>query len=318
MNYDIIGDIHGHADELQTLLTHMGYQSRGGAWRHPSRQAIFVGDYIDRGPKQLEAADTVRRMVDAGSALAIMGNHEFNAIAWHTEDPDHPGEFLRCRSGALGEKNLQQHQAFVAAVENKPDLHREVIDWFLELPLWLELPGLRVVHACWQDDYMDRLRPLLGKNQTLNRELMVQASREGAMEFETVEGLTKGLEARLPQGRTFKDKDGHERRNVRIRWWDGAASSYRDLALMEADERQSLPDLAVTPDSRSAPRHDTPVFFGHYWMKGQPAPQSPMAACVDYSVAKGGRLVAYRWDGEAELNAKKFTWVGNDNAAGGK
>ncbi|PIW09500.1 MAG: metallophosphoesterase, partial [Comamonadaceae bacterium CG17_big_fil_post_rev_8_21_14_2_50_60_13] len=42
---------------------------------------------IDRGPRQIDSVMTVRRMLDAGSAQAIMGNHEFNAIAWHTTDP---------------------------------------------------------------------------------------------------------------------------------------------------------------------------------------------------------------------------------------
>ena len=81
MGYDIIGDIHGHADALTALLRRMGYRERGGAWRHPGRQALFIGDFIDRGPGQLESVRIVRGMVEAGTALAVMGNHEFNAIA---------------------------------------------------------------------------------------------------------------------------------------------------------------------------------------------------------------------------------------------
>jgi hypothetical protein len=30
----------------------------------------------------------VRAMIDAGAARAVMGNHELNAIAWATPDPD--------------------------------------------------------------------------------------------------------------------------------------------------------------------------------------------------------------------------------------
>jgi hypothetical protein len=108
MDYDIIGDIHGQADKLHALLARLGYRERDGAHRHPDRTAIFVGDFIDRGPRQLDSVTTVRRMTDAGSALAIMGNHEFNAIAWHTPDPDRPGEFLRPHGGGLGRKNREQ------------------------------------------------------------------------------------------------------------------------------------------------------------------------------------------------------------------
>ena len=86
MAYDIIGDIHGQADKLEALLRTLGYRDTAGAWRHAERQAIFVGDFIDRGPAQVRSVDIVRRMVDAGAALAVMGNHELNAIAWHTPD----------------------------------------------------------------------------------------------------------------------------------------------------------------------------------------------------------------------------------------
>ena len=86
--YDIIGDVHGHADKLEALLKAMGYRHTDGAWRHPSRTAVFVGDLIDRGAQQLKTIDIARRMRDAGSAKIVLGNHEFNAVAWATEDPD--------------------------------------------------------------------------------------------------------------------------------------------------------------------------------------------------------------------------------------
>ena len=95
MAYDIIGDIHGQADKLEALLRTLDYRDTAGAWRHPERQAIFVGDFLDRGPAQVRAIDIARRMVDAGVALAVMGNHELNAIAWHTPDAKHRGDFLR-------------------------------------------------------------------------------------------------------------------------------------------------------------------------------------------------------------------------------
>ena len=310
MAYDIIGDIHGQADKLHGLLAHLGYENRGRAYRHKDRTAIFVGDFIDRGPRQLESVMTVRRMVDAGSAQAIMGNHELNAIAWHCPDPDHHGEFLRPRDGALGQKNRSQHAAFLAEVEHDPALHARVIDWFLTLPLWIDLPGIRVVHACWHEGYMNEIRPHLTPELQLTRELMISASRSDRMEFRTVEGLTKGLEIDLPVGHMFPDKDGHPRHNVRIRWWDTNATSYRDLAMMPEDLRERLPTLAVALDARSSYDNVKPVFFGHYWMTGQPVLQSSMAVCVDYSAAREGPLVSYRWNGEPTLSATNFVSVG--------
>ena len=53
--YDFIGDIHGHADELEKLLTKLGYGKKDGTWSHVSRIVVFLGDYIDRSPKQRES-----------------------------------------------------------------------------------------------------------------------------------------------------------------------------------------------------------------------------------------------------------------------
>src|SRR5450432_2381501 len=127
MSYDIIGDIHGHADKLMALLRKLGYQHHMGAWRHPDRTAIFVGDFIDRGPGQLETIRIVREMLDAGTAQAVMGNHELNAISWYMPDPKCDGEHLRRRIA----KNRKQHEAFLAETESNPALHTELVTWFL-------------------------------------------------------------------------------------------------------------------------------------------------------------------------------------------
>ena len=307
MGYDIVGDIHGHADKLLALLQSMGYRQQAGSFRHPHRKAIFVGDYIDRGPRQVDTYRIVRAMVESGDAHAILGNHEFNAIAWHMPDPQaqEACEYLRPRRGALGQRNREQHQRFLAEVEGS-DLHDEIAEWFMTLPLWLDLPELRVVHACWHDGYMAELTPLLGPDNTLTRDLMVRASRREDAVYRAVETLTKGLEVALPQGHAFFDKDGCERHNVRLRWWDESGSSYRELAHMPDEARLNLPELAVALSDRPVYDQRKPVFMGHYWMQGTPVLQKQRIACVDYSAGKGGPLVAYRWDGEDILLTKNF------------
>jgi metallophosphoesterase len=205
MTLHIIGDIHGHAEKLSALLQKLGYEFRQGAYRHPS--AIFVGDFIDRGPHQLKTLDMVRRMVDAGSARAIMGNHEFNAIAWHTLDPDTPDEFLRLHGGDKGRKNQDQHKAFLTELQDQPARHTEIINWFKTLPLWLDLPGLRIVHACWHEGHMQALSPLLTSELQLTDETIIQACRDGSPAFHAVETLLKGIEVPLPLGQSFQDKD---------------------------------------------------------------------------------------------------------------
>ncbi|MGB3291813.1 MAG: polynucleotide kinase-phosphatase [Phormidesmis sp.] len=85
--FDIIGDIHGCCDELEQLLQQLGYQSKSNqaensfwqcpTYTHPEgRTALFLGDLVDRGPRILDTVKLVRSMVQAGSALCILGNHE--------------------------------------------------------------------------------------------------------------------------------------------------------------------------------------------------------------------------------------------------
>lgn len=319
MNYDIIGDIHGHADALEALLSDLGYRNARGAWRHPDRQALFVGDFIDRGPKQVETVNLVRRMADAGSARAVLGNHEFNAIAWFLPDPECPGEYLRKHHSArYGDKNRQQHHAFLSAVEGSP-LHEELVTWFLTLPVYLDLPDLRVVHACWHAVALDYLRPYLTPDGRLKLETVILAAREPDDDaekdtpemtvFKAVEAVLKGVEVPLPAPHTFRDKDGHERDRVRVRWWDNGATHYRRAAMLPEHERAAFPEDPVPPHALIGHDGGKPVFVGHYWLTGTPALLSDKVACVDYSVAKGGKLVAYRWDGEPTLDERKLHWV---------
>ena len=305
MSYDIIGDIHGQHDKLVALLRTLGYRETMRAWRHPDRTAVFVGDFIDRGPKQVETLKLVRGMVDTGAAMAVMGNHEFNAIAWATRDPDHPSECLR-RHGRSG--NRRQHQAFLAEVAGKP-LHAEIVEWFKTLPLWLDLGGIRVVHACWNEDYMAALRPHLGDGGTLTDELIVWSNRKGHWAFEAVEALCKGLEVSLPQGMSFTDKDGKTRNKARIRWWEQEPRTFRKVALAPQAVLKQIPDVRMPADSRVGAYSGAPVFFGHYCLTARPAPLAPKIACVDYDAGDGGELVAYRWGGEPELRATHFIWV---------
>src|SRR5690625_3957693 len=132
---------------LEALLKKMGYCHDGQCYRHDSRRVIFVGDFIDRGPQQLKTLELARPMIDTGAALAVMGNHELNAICWHTPDPDRPGEHLRPRTGSLGEKNRKQHEAFLAEVGEDSATHADIIRWCIALPLCSDRRGLRVVRA---------------------------------------------------------------------------------------------------------------------------------------------------------------------------
>jgi hypothetical protein len=301
--FDVIGDLHGCCGKLRGLLSLLGYQERGGAFRHASHTAVFVGDLIDRGPEQLETVRTVRAMVDAGSAVALMGNHEFNALAYATSDPDTAGSFMRPHIA----KNLRQHKRFLQEVGEGSALHLEILGWFATLPLWLDLNGLNVAHACWHEPSIELLDAQLpvGEFDTAS---IVEANRRGSAMFEACEVVLKGPEVSLGD-RVFVDKDDQNRSTARLRWWDPSAVTLRDAAEIpsgaETPTGAPFPPLPEDPCPKMqefAYRNRTPVAFGHYWRTGKVRVEGTNAVCVDFSAVKGGPLVAYRWDGEPELS----------------
>jgi hypothetical protein len=299
--YDLIGDIHGQAIELEALLEKLGYQRVGDCYRHENRTAIFLGDFIDRGPHQKRVLQVVREMIDAGSAKAVMGNHEYNAIAYFTSDDQ--GGHLRQRSA----KNTGQHQAFIDAYENSPLEWADVITWFKNLPLWIDLEGLRVIHACWDPVFIKRISEEYGTEARLSDSLLRASSDRDNWEYKAIETLLKGKEIQLPDGAFFLDKDENKRHEIRVRWW-GKGATYRDVYMGPESALTHIPDDPIVGDHMVEYGHDEkPVFLGHYWMEGNPIPLATNIACLDYSVAKqGGKLVAYRWDGEQQIAPSKY------------
>ncbi|WP_435007928.1 polynucleotide kinase-phosphatase [Tundrisphaera lichenicola] len=90
--FDIIGDIHGCADELEALLSKLGYETSaeapdlspllsGPSYVHPEgRKAIFLGDLVDRGPRVLDSVRIAARMVHSGAGLCVPGNHDMKLL----------------------------------------------------------------------------------------------------------------------------------------------------------------------------------------------------------------------------------------------
>ena len=121
---DFIGDIHGHADKLEELLLKLGYVKRNGAYSHPERKVLFVGDYIDRGPKIKETLEIVKAMVESENAIALMGNHEYNALCFHFKDTE--GGHLREHQI----KNILQHSKTLEQFKNRQREYEDYLEWF--------------------------------------------------------------------------------------------------------------------------------------------------------------------------------------------
>jgi hypothetical protein len=299
LKYDLIGDIHGHADTLEILLARLGYRRRFGVYSHPEgRHVVFVGDFIDRGPKIRETLHLVRDMVESGNALAVMGNHEFNAISFHTPHIEKGGFF---RQHTI--KEIKQHIQTLDQFTHYDHEFQDFLEWFQTLPLFLEFEHFRVIHACWDNEHINFLKQnydgitpgfLSLGNDKIN----------GGSTYWAVEESLKGKEHRLPEGVIFHDKDGNPRTEARVKWWAPAEArkKYKDI-LMECPKKIAEDDIPENMEYYSYT--DTkPVFFGHYWLKGDPKIENPLAICLDYSVAKGGQLVACR------MNEKGLELIG--------
>ena len=287
---DIIPDIHGQAEKLRLALQNLGWRRNGTTWLHPDpdRQIVFLGDFIDRGPENGAVIRIVRELMDAGRAQAIMGNHELNALHFHTADPE-TGAPLRPHDN----DNLVQHESFLKEFPPGAPHTKDVLDWMKGLPLFIETDEFRAVHAAWIQPAIDELREQTGTG-ILSQDQLIRAALKNDELYDLAEAVAKGPEARLPHPHSFMDKDEKLRRHVRVKWWNGDAQNWRQVAM-------SVPDISQLPDSPLPdellttiyPVGDKPVFFGHYWMSGEPELQSSNALCLDYSAGTDGPLVTY-------------------------
>lgn len=295
MIYDIIGDIHGQADKLIGLLTQLGYRHDGDCYRAPpNHRAIFIGDLIDRGARQVDTLQIVFEMIDHGEAHAVMGNHEYNAIGYATPHPD--GDYCRARTAS----NTHQHQAFLDELPLGSDAYWHWISRLYELPLWLEFDEFCVVHACWDVKAMAVLAPYLTPDHRITHQGIIATAIKDSSEFVALERILKGIESPLPDGIVLVDGHNITRTRTRIKWW---LDDWQNLPLSQAAQLGSRAVMHLPSDQDYKPLPmdfeiltDKPIFIGHYWLDGTPTCLSSQVVCTDYSAGSTGFLTAYQFD----------------------
>lgn len=322
---DFIGDIHGHCDELKALLAKLGYVESAGAFRYPgnARSVVFLGDYIDRGNQVRETINLVRAMRDAGSAIPLMGNHEFNALSfWQENNPGSPYYLKRYAHGYLRDHSFNKvaiHSKTVASYIGRREEFEEMLSFLKTLPLYLDTADFRAQHACYDKSCAEKLKSA-GVGCFADGpfdELIARANDEdnelGNSLFPAVDSFLKGPEMPLPPDQFFKDSENVIRRRVRLRWWkDPSQATLQELSFQPGND---VPEGIVPENIRKRDFYredEVPVFFGHYWLMGTPSLVRQNVCCLDYSVAGyrgNGSLVSYRFDGERVLDESKFVWV---------
>jgi len=296
--FDFIGDIHGYVDKLKMLLYKMGYNDDEGYFQHPTRKAFFIGDYIDRGPDNPGVISLVKAMVDNNTAIALMGNHEYNAVLFNIL-----GENGYLRPHKI--KNIKQHYSTLVQYQGNEKQYKEDVAWFKTLPLYYEGGSFNACHAAWNTRAVNYLNQHSEKG-ILTDQLFNDSAVQETQLYEAVEIICKGLETKLPNGKSFRDKENTKRYDIRLKWWENPQDkTFKEMSVVNID-MESIPFKESFDYYKES---EVPVFFGHYWLSGKPVLLKPNVCCLDYSVAKDGYIVAYRFNGEKKLSNENLVYL---------
>ena len=301
--YDIIGDVHGYATLLKKLLKSMGYAKTNGTWQHPERTAIFIGDFINRGPEIRETIQIVRQMTESGFALTILGNHEYSAVLYHIKDS--AGIYLSRHIAG----NRNQIQSTLSAFKGFDEEWREHLKWLRTLPFFIDLGVIRIAHAYWNDQDINYLKSFLPEGR-LKKDFLRTVHEKQHPAAAIFYRLLKGLEYHCPQDLIVKCTKGLSRKIFRMNWWESPQNkTFRDLSF---GNKFSLPDYTVPkqilPSFESYSPDKPPVFMGHYCLSEGARIVQQNICCVDSCVGSG-QLSAYRWSGEKSLSYENIISV---------
>jgi hypothetical protein len=322
---DIVGDVHGEIDALNDLLRVLGYDEDGN--HRAGRRLVFVGDLIDRGPDSVGVVLKVARLVQAGRAQCILGNHELNALRETPKEGN--GWFLP--------KNHDHVQGKFQNSRAASDDHRaQLREFFDALPLALERPDLRVVHACWHAPSIDALRRAAAAGIVPAFQRFAEESRH---RLEATGMMEQYERERHDHARALFDPDAKVPFLPGIAAIDESKQMANPVRLVTSGiERQAGEPFFAGGKWRMVERvlwwdeyaDGVPVIFGHYWRQpaagaragsgkggadlfaGKSCSQwlgpDENAFCVDFSVGRryvererglavgsGTRLAAVRW-----------------------
>ena len=198
-----------------------------------------------------EYADRFRKMVEAGTAQAILGNHELNALYFWQKDPN---------GGYLREHTINKiliHSKTMASFQHYQPEFYDHLDWFLSLPLFIETENFRAQHACFDMENIQTLRreglEIISNRENLFRILANKKIRRAVMD------TVQGPEVELENGATYRDSEEVLRTRARIKWWMDPkgktllatftakrnARTFSDITGSKASRRFSAPMSAV-------------------------------------------------------------------------
>jgi hypothetical protein len=256
-----------------------------------------VGDFINRGPQIKKTIRIIRKMVENGNALAVLGNHEINVIIAYMKDKKgNPLVKPPMKNFISGLKTFNE---FISAPEEWQDHLR----WLRTLPLFLELDGIRIVHACWSENGVEYLKKFLPPGKIKKEVFRTIYKNSGSDLAKNIWILTKGLQFKMPGDLKIINSKGVSPRSFRMRWWeDPMGKTFEEMSF---ESKFHLPEYTIPqeilPESLPYPEEAPIVFFGHYCRGNGPHILKPNICCLDTCIAGSNTLLAYRWNGESTL-----------------
>ncbi|PRZ01041.1 metallophosphoesterase [Marinilabilia salmonicolor] len=301
--FDIIGDVHGYAEELTALLKQLDYKEINGVYIHDKRKAVFVGDFTCRGPETRRTISIIRKMVENQTGYAVIGNHELNVIGHFTKNDE--GKTFKPATGSNKKIMDRIKQEYLYEKE----LLKDDLKWIRRLPFFLDFGTFKVTHAYWSDHNKSIINEKL-QNKKLTKKLLQKIFDHDSPFAEAVRQTTRGIEINLPHDLIIKDDRNIRRTNFRIRWWqDPTGKTFKEISY---GNKFTLPTYTVPPEIlfpfKVYTEKEVPVFVGHYCMPSDRMLPSPNVCCVDNCVANGGLLAAYRWKNGEQLKITNFVF----------
>ena len=263
---DIVGDVHGELEALHALLNRLGYRPDGS---HPDqRRLVFVGDLCDRGPDSPGVIRYVAGLVAAGRAQCVLGNHELNLLrgapkpanGWFfaTDHDRAKGKFLACQQATAAEREA-------------------IPDFFAGLPLALERPDLRVVHAAWHAKSLAALGRELAGHPVLEvyRQHAAAAERwveqspikaDARQEYRDWGQYLPDEDQQVPLLTAVGTLDEHFQMSNPVRVLTSGVERLASSTFFASGKWRMVNRVAWWQDYQD----DVPVLFGHYWRWASP------------------------------------------------
>lgn len=145
-----IGDVHGCYDQMLEIIDKI--KSQDGDARF-----IFVGDFVDRGPKVWETLDWCLEHIDTSGDpeaeyRSVLGNHEDMLIDWYEEwvkRIEWGSKFIPTTNYDFDYRLADRHYS-------KPEDVKKYIDFFKQLPLYIDVETngekFKIVHSWFPPD----------------------------------------------------------------------------------------------------------------------------------------------------------------------